>query len=109
MQALISILILLLIFGALIAIPVCISNLISLIKKKRHKKWCAQVFEKYPELKVLLSEYLRLHVERADTVQSARILQQKIDEWVEKNKYLPKDHRVDKHIENLKKTISGIT
>ena len=72
------------------------------IKNKKHKKWCAWVFENYPELEVLLSEYHRLRTEHGDTVRDAVKLQKIIDEWIERNKYLPEGHRVDKHIEELK-------
>lgn len=88
--------------GVLIAITVGLCDLVNYIKDKRHKKWCDWVFENYPNLKVLLSEYYRLRSERADTVREAVILQKTIDEWVEKNKYLPEGRRVDKHIEELK-------
>ena len=88
--------------GVLIAITVGIFDLINFIRNKRHKKWCAWVFKNYPELKVMLSEYHRLRTEYADTVRDAVKLQKIIDEWVEKNKYLPITHRVDKHIEELK-------
>jgi hypothetical protein len=77
-------------------------ELVNYFKNKRHKKWCAWVFERYPELKVLLSNYHRLRSERGNTVREAVILQKTIDEWVEKNKYLPEGRRVDKHIEVLK-------
>ena len=90
------------VLGVLIVITVGICDLIIFIKNKRHKKWCAWVFENYPELKVLLSEYHRLRTEHGDTVRSAYNLQRVIDEWVERNKYLPEGRRVDKHIENLK-------
>lgn len=98
----VSMLIGLVALGVLIAITVGICDLINFIRNKRHKKWCAWVFENYPELKVLLSEYHRLRTEHADTVLSAYNLQRVIDEWVERNKYLPEGRRVDKHIETLK-------
>ena len=98
----VSMLIGLVALGVLIAITVGICDLINFIRNKRHKKWCAWVFENYPELKVLLSEYHRLRTEHGDTVRSACNLQRVIDDWVEQNKYLPEGRRVDKHIENLK-------
>ena len=98
----VSMLIGLLALGVLITITVGICDLINFIRNKRHKKWCAWVFENYPELKVLLSEYHRLRTERADTALSVYNLQRVIDEWVERNKYLPEGRRVDKHIETLK-------
>lgn len=79
-----------------------ICELVYYIKDKKHKKWCAWVFENYPELKVLLSEYHRLRYEYSDTVLDAVKLQKTIDDWVEKNKYLPHGNRVDAHIEALK-------
>ena len=88
--------------GVLIAITVGMCDLINFIRNKRHKKWCAWVFENYPELKVLLSEYHRLRTEHADTALPVYNLQRVIDEWVERNKYLPEGRRVDKHIETLK-------
>lgn len=101
-MALISVFVGMLVLGILIAITVGICDLVNFIRNKRHKKWCAWVFENHPELKVLLSEYHRLRTEYADTVRDAVKLQKVIDEWVEKNKYLPKGHRVDDHIETLK-------
>lgn len=85
----------------LLAIGV-IHELVNYIKNKKHKKWCAWVFENYPELKVLLSEYHRLRTECSDTSISILDLRKVIDEWVERNKYLPEGRRVDKHIEELK-------
>lgn len=98
----VSMLIGLLALGVLITITVGICDLINFIRNKRHKKWCAWVFENYPELKMLLSEYHRLRTEHADTALSVYNLQRVIDEWVERNKYLPEGRRVDKHIETLK-------
>lgn len=102
LMVLISMLIGLVALGIFIAITVGICDLVNFIRNKRHKKWCAWVFENYPELKVLLSESHRLRTECGDTVREAVILQKTIDELVEKNKYLPKGRRVDKHIEALK-------
>ena len=101
-MALISTLIGLAALGVLLLATWGLCELVYYIKDKRHKKWCAWVFENYPELKVLLSEYHRLRSERADTVRDAVELQKTIDEWVERNKYLPHGHRVDAHIEALK-------
>lgn len=102
LMVLVSMLIGLVALGILIAITVGICDLVNFIRNKRHKKWCAWVFENYPELKVLLSEFHRLRTEHGNTVREAIILQKTIDEWVEKNKYLPEGRRVDKHIEALK-------
>ena len=102
LMVLVSMVIGLVALSILIAITVGICDLVNYIKDKRHKKWCAWVFENYPELKVLLSEFHRLRNERADTVRDAVKLQKTIDEWVERNKYFPKGRRVDEHIEALK-------
>lgn len=89
-------------FGLLIAIIWGIIDLIDRIKNRKWKKWCNFVFVTHPELKVLLSEWSRLRHEHCETVQDAIKLQKNIDEWTEKNKYLPHGHRVDGHIEALK-------
>jgi hypothetical protein len=101
-MALISVLIGLVVLGILLLITWGLCELVYYIKYKKYQKWCAWVFENYPELKVLLSEFHRLRTECGDTVRDAVILQKTIDEWVEKNKYLPESRRVDKHIEALK-------
>lgn len=101
-MALISVLIGVAVFGVTILITWGLCELVYHIKDKKHKKWCTWVFENYPELKVLLSEFHRLRTECGDTVREAVILQKTIDEWIEKNKYLPEGRRVDKHIEALK-------
>ena len=90
------------VLGVLVVITIGICDLINFIKNKRHKKWCAWVFENYPELKVLLSEYSRLRKEHCETTKNALEFQKSIDEWTEKNRYLPHGHRVDGHIESLK-------
>ena len=99
--------IVLLISIAVITIPVLIIigivQLVNCVQSKRHLKWCNKVFEAHPELKVLLSEYHRLRMERCQTVKDAYQLQKDIDEWTEKNKYFPIEKRVDEHIENLKR------
>ena len=101
-MALISVLIGVAVLGVAILITWGLCELVYHIKDKKHKKWCAWVFENYPELKILLSEFHHLRTECGDTVREAFILQKTIDEWVEKNKYLPEGRRVDKHIETLK-------
>lgn len=101
-MVLISVLIGIAVLVVLLLITWGLVDLVYYIKNKKHKKWCAWVFENYPELKVMLSEYHRLRTERCDTVRDAAKLQKTIDEWVERNKYLPKGRRVDKHIEALK-------
>lgn len=88
--------------GLLIAILWGIIDLVYYIKNRRWKKWCNFVYATYPELKVLLAEWSRLRKERCETVKDAVKLQKDIDEWTEKNKYLPHSHRVDGHIEALK-------
>ena len=102
LMALVSMLIGLVALGILIVITWGLCELVFYIKDKKHKKWCAWVFENYPELKVLLSEFHRLRTEHGNTAREAVILQKTIDEWVERNKYLPEGRRVDKHIEALK-------
>ena len=79
-----------------------IAEIVCFIKNRQWKKWCNFVFATYPELKVLLAEWSRLRNERAQTIIDAVKLQKDIDEWTEKNKYLPHGHRVDGHIEALK-------
>lgn len=79
-----------------------IASFIGWVQNRKWDKWRAYCFENYPELKVLLSEYSRLREERCETVKDAVKLQKDIDEWTEKNKYLPRTHRVDGHIEKLK-------
>ena len=79
-----------------------VTEIVCFIKNRRWKKWCNFVFTTHPELKVLLTEWSRLRKERCKTVKDAVQLQKDIDEWTEKNKYLPHGHRVDGHIENLK-------
>lgn len=79
-----------------------IAEIICFVQNRRWKKWRNFVFTTYPELKVLLAEWSRLRNERAQTIIDANKLKQDIDEWTEKNKYLPHGHRVDGHIEALK-------
>jgi hypothetical protein len=100
--ALISVFVGMLVLAVLLLVTVGICDLINFVRNKRHKKWCAWVFENYPEVRVLLSEFHRLRTECGNTVREAVILQKTIDEWVEKNKYLPEGRRVDQHIEALK-------
>lgn len=100
-------LIALLILIAVIIIPILITMgieyLINHIRDKRHLKWRNKVFEDYPELKTLLSEYHRLRMEHLQTVKDICQLIRDIDEWTDKNKYFPIEKKVDEHIENLKK------
>lgn len=79
-----------------------IASIISYIQDRKWKKWCNFVFATYPELKVLLAEWSRLRKEHCETVKDAIKLQKDIDDWTEKNKYLPHGYRVDGHIEALK-------
>lgn len=101
-MTLISVLIGLAVLGVLFLATWGLCELAYYIKDKRRKKWCAWVFANYPELKGLLSEYHRLQTEYGNTARDASKLQETIDEWVERNKYLPVGRRVDKHIEALK-------
>lgn len=99
--------ILLFIFVAVIpfilVITIGITLIIDHIRDKWHLKWCNKIFKIHPELKTLLSEYHRLRMEHLQTVKDSYQLQKDIDEWTEKNKYLPIERRVDEHIENLKR------
>lgn len=79
-----------------------ICELINYIDNKKHKKWCDWVFENYPELKILLSEYHRLETECDNLLEEIEKARKKINVCVEKNNYLPKRRRIDKHIEELK-------
>ena len=79
-----------------------IAEIVCFVKDRRWKRWCNFVFTTHPELKVLLAEWSRLRKEHCQTVKDAVKLQKDIDEWTEKNKYLPHGHRVDGHIEALK-------
>ena len=102
---------LLILFAAMVLIVfigVGISELIFYILHKRRQRWCKRVLENYPELKVLLSEYRRLRMEHSETVRDAYDFQKEIDVWVEKNKYLPLEKRVDDKIEELKKLYSDL-
>ena len=101
-MALISTLIGLAALGVLLLVTWGLCELVYHIKDRKHKKWCAWVFENYPELKVLLSKYHRLRTECSNTSLNIHNLRKVIDEWVERNNYLPKGRRVDEHIEALK-------
>ena len=101
-MALISVFVGVAVLAVLLLVTWGLCELVYYIKDKKHEKWCAWVFENYPELKVLLSEYHRLRTECSDTSLSIHNLRKVIDEWVERNKYLPEGRRVDKHIEALK-------
>ena len=79
-----------------------ICELIYAIKNYKWKKWVISCFSAHPELRVLLSEYSRLRKEHCQSTKDALSLQKSIDEWTEQNKYLPRGHRVDGHIEVLK-------
>lgn len=89
-------------FGILCAIAIGISALISSIQDKIEKKKRDKLIADYPELKLLLSEYMRLTHEHGDTCASIYRLTEEIDKWVKKNEYLPLDKKVDGHIEQLK-------
>lgn len=100
-----SILLLIFIAGvpAILIVTIGIMLLVDHIRDKRHLKWCNKILKAHPELKVLLSEYHRLRMEHLQTVKDSYQWQKDIDEWTEKNKYLPIERRVDEHIENLKR------
>lgn len=101
-MVLISMFIGLLILSILIVITVGICDLINFFRGKRHKKWCAWVFENYPELKELLIEYKRTRNNTVYTIKKIEEIKQEISKQVEENKYLPKGDRVDGYIETLK-------
>ena len=79
-----------------------IASLVGKIQDYRWNKWRAYCLENYPELKVLLGEYHRLRREHRETVKDAVKLQKEIDECIATNKYRPRTHCLDAHIENLK-------
>lgn len=88
--------------GILCTIAMGIAALISSIQDKIAKKKRDKLITDYPELKLLLSEYMRLTNEHGDTCASIYRLTEEIDKWVKKNEYLPLDKKVDEHIEQLK-------
>ena len=88
--------------GILCAIAMGIAALISSIQDKIAKKKRDKLIADYPELKLLLSEYMRLTNEHGDTCASIYRFTEEIDKWVKKNEYLPLDKKVDEHIEQLK-------
>ena len=87
---------------ALIVIACLIGWAIAAIQDKIAEKKRNKLITKYPELKLLLSEYMRLTNEHGDTCASIYRLTEEIDKWVKKNEYLPLDKKVDGHIEQLK-------
>lgn len=92
-------------FGGLIALGFVLVGIMDLyyyIAKKRRQKLYKTIFAEHPELKTLLSEYRRLRNESSETGKDIRVLKQIIDEYVEKNKYLPQYKRIDKQIDALK-------
>jgi hypothetical protein len=102
LMVLVSMVIGLVALGILIAITVGICDLVNFIRNKRHKKWCAWVFENYPELKELLFEYKRTRHNTVYTIKKIEETKKEITKQVEENKYLPKSDRVDGYIETLK-------
>lgn len=99
---LISMFIGLLVLSILIVITVGICDLINFFRNKRHKKWCAWVFENHPELKELLFEYKRTRNNTVYTVKKIEETKQEITKQIEENKYLPNGSRVDGYIGTLK-------
>ena len=79
-------------------ITLMVINIQNKIEKKKNKKF----LKDYPELKLLLSEYMRLTREHSQTSADWRSLKKSIDEWENENHYLPKDKKMDSHIEELK-------
>ena len=88
--------------GILCTIAFGVAALIASIQDKIEKKKRDKLIADYPELKPLLSEYMRLTNEHGDTCASIYRLTEEIDKWVKKNEYLPLDKKVDGHIEQLK-------
>lgn len=86
----------------LVTVAVLIALMISNIQDKIAKKKREKLLKDYPELKLLLSEYMRLTNEHSQTSVDWCSLKKSIDEWEAKNHYLPKDKKMDKHIEELK-------
>ena len=103
MTEFIVLLIIIAVMTVIILITIGITELVYRILNKRHLKWCNKVFTTYPELKTLLNEYHHLQMEHLETVKDVYQWQKDIDEWTEKNKYLPIEKRVDEHIESLKR------
>ena len=87
----------------LIVIACLIAWAIAAIQDKIEKKKREKLIQEYPELKLLLSEYMRLTKEHGDTCATIYRLKEDIDKWVKRNEYLPQDKKVDNHIEELKK------
>lgn len=104
LMVLVSMAIGLMALGILIAVTVGICDLINFIRNKRHKKWCAWVFENHPELEELLFEYKRTRNNTVYTIKKIEEVKQEITKQVEENKYLPKGDRVDEYIETLKES-----
>jgi predicted patatin/cPLA2 family phospholipase len=88
---------------ALIVIACLIAWAIAEIQSKVEKKKREKLIQDYPELKLLLSEYMRLTNEHSQTWSDYNSLKKDIDEWENKNHYYPKDKKIDGHIEELKK------
>ena len=82
-------------------IALIIGNIQDKIEKKKRKK----LLKNYPELKLLLSEFMRLTNEHSQTFADYNNLKRKIDEWEIKNHYFPKDKKIDNHIETLKENL----
>lgn len=89
--------------AALITIAVVIALTITHIQDILAKKKRAKFLVKYPEFKLLISEYMRLTNEFNQTWSDCNALKKDIDKWEERNHYLPQDKKIDSHIEELKK------
>lgn len=89
----------------LFLIVISISLIIDNILLKTRKKKIQNYLIKHPELKVLLAERYRLTDEHGDCCIEVRKLQKLIDELEEKNRYLPRDKKIDNHIENFKNNL----
>lgn len=88
---------------ALIVIICLVAWTIATILDKTEEKKRKKLIRDYPELKLLLSEYMRLTNEHDQTQSDYNSLKKDIDEWETKNHYYPKDKKIDGHIEELKK------
>lgn len=80
-----------------------VSLWVSSIRYKKHLKWAKKMIAEYPELKNLLSVFCSRSKEGGDTIRELVQLRGEIDKAVEKMKYLPRGHKMERHIENLRK------
>ena len=86
----------------LIVIACLVGLAVAAIQDKIEKKKREKLIADYPELRLLLREYMRTQNNVAYTVSKQYKLKEEINKQVEENKYLPKGDRVDAYIETLK-------